>query len=87
MFLLDGCQYSGETFSLHLQDRRVVFSPNDEGSKFLRNIGTYSQLHGIALHKNINYKCLDNLKCHVKCLFSITFEGILLELVVYGTVN
>lgn len=51
-----------------LQDRRVVFYPDEGGSQFVRNIGTYTKLYGITIHKNINNKCLDNLKCHIKVL-------------------
>jgi hypothetical protein len=49
-----------------LQDGRVVFYPDDGGSQFVRNIGTYTKLYGITIHKNIDNKCLDNLKYLIK---------------------
>jgi len=51
-----------------LQDRRVVFYPDYGGSQFRRNIGTYTKLYGIKIHKSINNKCLDSLKYHIKAL-------------------
>jgi hypothetical protein len=71
--LLDGCQYSGGISSVHLQDRRVVFYPVDGGSQFVRNFGTHTKLYDITFHKNMNNKCLDNLKYNIK---ELVFDNI-----------
>jgi len=64
--LLDGYQYSGGISNVRLQDRRVVFYPVDGGSQFVRYFGTHTKLYGITIHKNMNNKCLDNLKYNIK---------------------